>query len=267
MKLLFTAFFALLAALPAYGFRKITSLESVVEAVKNMDPRETVVVLDLHETLAESASAAGLGTTAFLEALKQRGILPVDRFAVWEEIHQTTSLAPMEPRTAEWVKKLQEQVPTIVLTAAPPTLMDRYHEQLRELDIDMSAHPGNFSGHQILSVGTANMVLKNGILARGDGCTKGDALRMLFKRRRAFPRNLIVVDNQFHHLLAISKTRFRYGNVPANVELFHFRGHRERKSVDWQIALAELQTKLALDSQSVLRHCRKLVSFFGEQVL
>jgi|GEM_PF-5805481 len=125
MNSLITAIFALLWATPALGFATITSLESVVEAVKDMDPLNTVVVLDLHESLAESASASGLGTTAFLEALRQRGILPVDRFAVWEEIHQTTSLAPMEPRTAEWVKKLQARVPTIVLTAAPPDLMDR----------------------------------------------------------------------------------------------------------------------------------------------
>jgi hypothetical protein len=265
MKPLILALLGLLCASPAQGFRRIASLESVVEVVKDMDPRETLVVLDLHETLAESGSAAGVGTAVFMEELKARGILPVDRFAVWEEVHKTTPLAPMEPRTAEWVKKLQERVPTMVLTAAPPHLMNRFHEQLGELGIQMSAHLGAFSGQQLLSVGAANMLMKDGILAKGDGCTKGEALKMLFVKRRAFPRNLIFVDNQHHHLEDVGKMRFRYGNVAANVELFQFRGRRKQKSLDWQLALAELQAAVALDSQSALLHCRRLVSFFGEQ--
>lgn len=267
MKSLLILLLGLFCALPAHGYRAILSLETVVETVKDMPAQETLVVLDLHETLAQSGSAAGLGTAAFMEELKARGILPEDRFAVWEEIHQKTPLAPMEPQTAEWVKKLQEKVPTIVLTAAPPRLINRYHEQLRELDIDMSGHTGPFAGELMFSAGAANLYLKNGILARGDGCTKGEALKMLFVKRRAFPRNLIIVDNQRHHLRAVQKMYFRYGNGMANVRLFHFRGENERKSVDWQLALAELQASLALDTASVLRHCRKLISFFGEPIL
>lgn len=173
----------------------------------------------------------------------------------------------MEPRTAEWVKKLQQKVPTIVLTAAPPKLIDRYYEQLRELDIDMSAHTGPFAGQQLLTAGTANMFLKDGILARGDGCSKGEALKMLFIKRRAFPRNLIIVDNQHHHLRAVQKMQFCYGSVPASVQLLHYRGRSERKSLDWQLALAELQARLAIDTTFALQHCRKLISFFSEPAL
>lgn len=119
----------------------------------------------------------------------------------------------------------------------------------------------------MLSAGSANMYLKKGIFARGEGCTKGDALKMLFTKRRAFPRNLIIVDNQRRHLRAVQKMHFRYGNGPANLQLLHFRSHSESKSLDWQLALAELQASLAQDTQSILHHCRKLMSFFSESAL
>jgi hypothetical protein len=58
MKLLFTAIFALLSALPAYGLRKVTSLER-----------------DLHETLAESAPPAGLETAVGEADLDSQSLL------------------------------------------------------------------------------------------------------------------------------------------------------------------------------------------------
>ncbi|OQW54427.1 MAG: hypothetical protein A4S09_05990 [Proteobacteria bacterium SG_bin7] len=231
MKKLTSAFIFLLgisASAASYEIRQMNQI------LKHID-KDTLVVLDVDNTIAESVQT--IGSVQWqeheVEKAKEQGLSTnqaLERsLRKFIAVSYVSLMRPVEPATPTLLRNIQQKSAGVMaLTARPAELLARTRFLLGKLGIDLSlARPidGNLQ-----TVAKEQSIYSKGILAVGATNDKGEMLKWLISQNGFVPfKKVVFVDDKVKYTKSISTALdslgvindvFRYGAADQRVKSF-----------------------------------------------
>lgn len=203
--------------------------------ILNYIDKDTLVVFDIDNTIAESAQT--IGSVQWqeheVEKAEEQGLPPnqaLERsLRKFIAVSYVSLMRPVESTTPGLIRNLQKKSAAVMaLTARPAELIARTHHLLGKMGIDLSlARP---IGGDYQTLVKEQSIYSKGILAIGATNDKGEMLRWLISQKGFIPfKKVVFVDDKAKYTKSISTALdkvgvpndvFRYGAADERVKCF-----------------------------------------------
>ena len=216
---------------------KIIEIKNISEVSNYAKDENTLVVLDIDNTILEPDNNDGYGSDQWFSALVKnktdKGFNTISAIEMalpkYFKAHKTIKVKPVEENeTLKIIKQLQNQkIPVMALTARSFPMIDTTFRQFKKMNIDLTQ---TALSNQTINFKKFKFPAKynKGILFIGNN-NKGKLLKTYLSTVSFEPSKIVMIDDKEHHLKKIetefkgTKTSFiglRYAFLDAKVKNF-----------------------------------------------
>lgn len=200
----------LLGILPGFLFGEIITVNRI-DTVKEWVDNETLCVLDLNDTLMQTADYLGSDTWAAKEIAREmketgktKGEIYEFFIPLWHTILIRSKTLPIEENTAEVILSLQERgIPLLGLTARYIEMAYPTHSQLQSIGIDLSKNT-LYPYDKEIEGGFASKFIQ-GIVFVGLKNDKGETLFRFLDSIQYKPKRVVYVDDKLKNIESVRK--------------------------------------------------------------
>ncbi|MFH1644323.1 MAG: DUF2608 domain-containing protein [bacterium] len=186
---------------------QIIEIQNISELNQHAKDKNTLIVLDLDNTILEPDNETGEGSEQWFSAKVnnkvKKGLGSIEAIEKtlpsYYKIHKTLKVKPVEDNTIDTIKTLQkENTPIMGLTSRSFPMIKHTFRQLKEINLDLTP---TTPGKKTMTFKKSEFPAKfnNGILFVGNN-NKGKILKTYLSTISFEPEKIVMVDDKKHHL-------------------------------------------------------------------